>query len=495
MSMKRIITVYVFLFLGIGAFAQEETEYGTGLVKDDEAYLKIPLKPTLLTRDYEILPESYSLKQYCPKVGSQGSYGTCSAWSSTYAARTIAEAIKWGWTNQDVITQESFAPLFVYAQVKSKVDSVCLRGVRMNDALETLKTKGAPKKNHFNVQCADNAPSWVADEAKDYRIEDYFTLFNSLCNSRDEKVNKVKKSLSQDRPVIVNMNFPRSFYRAGDVWNVTDYNSTAALYHAMCVVGYDNQKEGGAFLIMNSWSERWGNGGYTWVKYDDFARYVDFAFEIYVPKKGAPNLIQKDSQEIKEKKDTETVPVIKYQKDAIKKMAGSMYIQLSTEEIIPMVLQSMKGQRPYYRAKSRYASGTRFRLYFSNDEPAYVYVIGSDLENHVSMLFPHKDNISPALVYSSNNMALPDENHWIQLGNTSGNDYLCLLYSAQKMPINDIINSIKRGQGNFMTKLIKALEQNNQVPIDDCEYNKDKAEFKAVTKGMVVPLVVEITHK
>lgn len=495
MNMKRNITLYISIIISISALAQDIVEYGTGLVRDNEAYEKIPLKPTLLSRDYEVLPEGYSLRKYCPKTGSQGSYGTCSAWSTTYAARTIAEAIKWGWTDPATITQEAFAPLFVYAQNKEKRDSSCLHGIRINEALETLKTKGAPKKKNFNVQCANYTPRWMVDEAEDFKIENYFTLFNYRCTSRDEKINKVKKAVSQERAVIICMNMPRSFRSAGDIWNVNDPNEPIYEYHAMCVVGYDNQKEGGAFLIMNSWSERWGNGGYTWVKYDDFARYVDYAFEMYVPKASVHDSLPNDSNKVVEKKNTVTIPLIEYGKDCEKKLAGGMYIQLSTDEIIPMALQSSKGQRPFYRAKSKYVSGTRFRIYFSNDEPAYVYMIGSDLENHVSKLFPHKDNISPALVYSSNNMALPDEYHWIQLGDNAGKDYLCLLYSAHELPFNDILSEIKNGQGDFMTKLTKALEQYDLVSENDCKYEKNEAKFKAVTKGMVVPLVIEMTHK
>ena len=494
--MKRYIVVFVCIIKFLSAFAQEEVLYGTGLIKDNEAYSRIPMKPTLLSRDYEVLPESHSLRIYCPNIGSQGIYGTCSAWSTTYAARTIAEAIKWGWTDQATITQEAFAPLFVYAQNKDGRDSTCLRGIRINEALETLKTKGAPKKKHFNVQCANYTPKWIVDEAKDFRIEDYFTLFNYLCTSRDEKVNKVKKAISQDRAVIICMNMPRSFRRAGDVWNVSSYDDPASEYHAMCVVGYDNNKEGGAFLFMNSWSERWGNGGYTWVRYDDFARYVDWAYEIYVPKvMNVLEVLQEEKNEIKPEIEAEEQPVIEYQKNTLKKLSGNMYLQLSTDEQMPMVLQSSKGSRPYYRAKSKYISGTRFRIYFSNDEPAYVYVIGSDLGNHVSKLFPHKDNISPAMVYSINNMVYPDESHWIELGASTGKDYLCVLYSAHELPINDILVRIGNNQGDFMNKLIKALEDMDLVPANDCVFEKNEVRFKAITKGMVVPLVVEITHK
>ena len=47
--------------------------------------------------------------------------------------------------------------------------------------------------------------------------------------------------------------------------------------HAMCVIGYDDRKFGGAFQIMNSWGPEWGKNGVAWVKYGDFKNYVSLS--------------------------------------------------------------------------------------------------------------------------------------------------------------------------------------------------------------------------
>ena len=489
--MKKAILLMAMMVVKMAAMAQEGilTEYSTGLIVDDEAYGKVPLKPELLTREYAILPASVSLQKYCPKVASQGDYGTCTAWSSTYAARTIAEAVKWGWTNQDTITKEAFAPLFVYAQIKVKEDSKCINGTRMNEALDVLKIKGAPKLKNFDTKCASHVPRWIADEAKNYLIDDYFALFNNQSTSINEKINKTKKALSQERPVLVNMYLPRSFYHPGEVWNgIGDINNKAGMvYHAMCVVAYDDNKEGGAFLIMNSWSENWGNRGYTWVKYNDFAKYADYAFELYVKK--AKKIVEfppmvKDSPI---KKDTP----IAYSNH----FSGSLYLQLSTGDVIKQHLNDNQNSWPIYQTDQAFPSRTKYRIFLSNNEPAYVYVIGSDLENHVSKVFPPKDNISPALVYSQNDIALPDEKWWIEMDDSKGKDYLCVLYSNHELPINDIISRIKQGMGNFMNKLIGALGKKDLAVPQEISYDKNEIKFEAHTNGSIVPLVLEVTHK
>lgn len=499
--MKRYIAIILMMTTWLAVMGQEEMLYGTGLLEDDAEYEKIPVKPTLLTRDYTILPESYSLKKYCPRAGSQGSFGTCTAWSTTYAARTIAEAIKWGWTDKNVITEEAFAPLFVYAQIKGEGNNSCLNGVHVNHALETLKTKGAPKYRNFSVQCADFIPKWVMDEAPDYLIDDYFTLFSSLCKSYDEKVNKVKKSLSQDNPVLINMHLPRSFYRAGDVWSPTSPDEPPITYHAMCVVAYDDHKDGGAFQIMNSWSETWGNAGFTWVKYTDFVKFVDWAFEIYVKKVRYPEVVPDKEAVITVNNIENNFEQVfanidsNYKDKEEKVLSGSMHIQLATGEIIAQQLTRWKREIPVYRAKGRFISGTRCRVYLSNNEPAYVYVLGSDLENNVTKLFPHSANVSPALVYSSNDIALPSEDSYIEMDETKGKDYFCLLYSSRALPIDSIINQIKQAQGSFDEKLFSAMDEYGLVPMKDVSYEKGKVSFRAVTKKQVVPIIVELSHK
>jgi C1A family cysteine protease len=42
--------------------------------------------------------------------------------------------------------------------------------------------------------------------------------------------------------------------------------------HAVTIVGYDTNKEEGAFLVKNSWGVDWGEGGYGWIPMRYFVR-------------------------------------------------------------------------------------------------------------------------------------------------------------------------------------------------------------------------------
>ena len=85
--MKRIsrilLTVVALMAAAMPVMAQTRA---LGLVYDPEEAAKIPRKPQLITRDFEVLPSSASLLRYCPVPGDQEQYGTCTSWASTYHA-------------------------------------------------------------------------------------------------------------------------------------------------------------------------------------------------------------------------------------------------------------------------------------------------------------------------------------------------------------------------------------------------------------------------
>ncbi len=52
--------------------------------------------------------------------------------------------------------------------------------------------------------------------------------------------------------------------------------------HAMVIIGYDDNKDGGAFLIQNSWGSFWGFNGCFWMRYSDINKVIYEAYQ-YIP--------------------------------------------------------------------------------------------------------------------------------------------------------------------------------------------------------------------
>ena len=87
------------------------------------------------------LPESVSLLKFAPDRKNQGQQGSCVAWSSTYAARTIVEAAS---TNQNG-NSTAYSPAFVYNQIGLEG----CQGAYIQNAMELMATKGVVPFNAF----------------------------------------------------------------------------------------------------------------------------------------------------------------------------------------------------------------------------------------------------------------------------------------------------------------------------------------------------------
>ena len=466
----------------VSSFHLLAQEYYSGCLINDSAYNAIPRKVTYLTRDYTIMPTSYSLKPYCPIPRNQNPYGTCTAWATAYAARTIAEAVANDWQNKEKITQEAFSPLYIYSKVKRQDDENCRYGVFIEDALKTMATDGVVKFKSYNVNCSP-VPESLMQEAQQYKIEGYFTLFNST-NSSSSKIEETKKAISQNKAVIIAMRCYDSFYHVTDVWNGTADKDRG--YHAMCVIGYDDNKNGGSFQLMNSWGTNWGNGGFSWVSYDDYCKNVNYSYVMDVRKKVMPTSTNPGLTQSNTERFSEPTQSIN--------LEGKLNFKLSTKDEMHPKFYS-NNAIPCYRMTGSYISGTRYRIYVSNNEPAYIYIIGSDLTKSVSLVFPPTMQISPALIYQSNNIAVPNEEWYIEMDNTAGTDYVCVLYSATDLPIYDLVEKIKNAPGSFYDK-IKMTLSSDIVPMQEINYDQDTIHFSVKgAKKTIVPIIVEITHK
>jgi hypothetical protein len=106
-----------------------------------------------------------------------------------------------------------------------------------------------------------------------------------------------------------------------------------------------------------------------------------------------------------------------------------------------------------YKSVASYYSGTNYSLYLINNEPAYVYVIGSNLTKENSLLFP-LENQSAFLSKKGQKVALPGSSYMYQMDDTEGKDYLCVLYSKKPLEIDIVMLKMKRETGTFFAAIV-----------------------------------------
>jgi hypothetical protein len=451
--------------------------HARGLNFNDASYASAPKKATL-TRALNVLPPRASIKQYAPYPKTQEQYSTCTAWASAYCGRTILDAIKYNWTDKDTITSHAYSPAFLFRMLRPN-DAECQLGSDIGVAFQLMKDKGLIPYADLPVPCVPSLNTAEYNKAATATLKDFARLFD--VNSSDNfKIQAVKKSISEKKPVVIGMICPPSFDQAYKYWQPTELPLDSYGGHAMCVVGYDNDQYGGAFEVQNSWGTNWGSEGYTWIRYADFANFVRYGYEFIDLPDEKPNMPDLSGS-------------LKLVLSGGQEMPANLVVSTRGLEVVSA--NPNAGPLTSYQTAQSYTSGTNFRIYISNDEPAYVYAISSDLSNQVTKIFPYQDGISAALTYKKNDVALPDEDHYIQFDNNPGKDFLCVLYSRNELDINGIIAKIAAGQGTFNEKVFKVIGDRLVEPAN-IKFARDKIAFQGQSKGKdIIALMVEMNHK
>jgi len=459
----NILLIAIVALLYTNIYAQ----HGTGLLKDPEATAKVPVTAPIYEGGYRGLPPKASLQKYAPTPKNQGDYGTCVGWAVAYASRTILYAKEQNITDRTAIDNIALSPYFLYEKTKPSADIYCQDGTTLYRGLEEIRANGVAKFKDFNEICNQNITVSHINTAKKYRINTYKKLFVSAA-SKEQKIQVIKKSIAEGYPVVVGIECCNNSFlsiRGEEYWSPEANEEIPYGGHAVAVVAYDDEKYGGAVQIMNSWGTLWADGGFVWISYDVFA---DYCFEAY------------------EMEPIETEPVV------TKSLSGSIDLELSSGSKMPVQYKSFG----YYETKEGYHSGTSFRIYLSNKEPAYVYVLGSDLSNKVFTIFPFNENITPYLNYKSNDIAIPDDSHYISLDNTKGMDYLCVLYAVKPLDIQKIKKGIEITQGTFAERVRSTLGL-QLVNSSNVTYapSSDRMFFRGNgTEKTVIPIIVGIKH-
>lgn len=474
-----ILSFLANIFLFLGAYAQRKF----GLKINDVQYERIPRKSSNI-KFRGILPTYFSLQQYMPAIGDQGDYGTCTAFAVT-TMRTMLEAKKNGFANQsNLIASVRFSPTYIYERIKERSDYNCQNGSSIVDALDLMKNQGAALLSDCPYQCG-NTCNGV--NVGNYKIEGYATLFGVNANSSTkDKIQLLKSALVEsENAVPIGMMIPESFVNTDGTWEANPGEDVehALGAHAMAIIGFDDNKNGGSFLIANSWGASWGDNGLTWGRYSDVIKFTKYAFQVFGSAKPnpAPTAVNLKGN-IEFMMNNTPMPVY----SMVNRGIG---VTGSEDNHAELVSYNM----------GPYTSGTRFKMTINNNKQSYLYIIGSDLTNNVTKLFPTSSKssttISP-IVPANSQVLMPFAEDAFILDNQVGEDYFLILIADKQLDLNEISNRIKSEQGTFIQKVYSALGSELIAP-NDINYTRDKVsyEVKGNPKGSIVPLLIKIAHK
>jgi C1A family cysteine protease len=379
------------------------------------------------------LPEAVSLLRYAPPRGDQGQQGSCVAWSSAYGAQTVLFAAA---THEDPASL-AFSPSYLYNQIR--LDNC--QGSYVERAMETMqKNGGVPLKDYpYDDHDCERAPSESQTQEGKQNTIHGFTRLTEGDNVSQINVRAVKEHLAKDAPVVIGMMVGQSFMQdmmGKELWRPQgmDASGVGMGGHAMCVIGYDDRKFGGAFQIMNSWTENWGDKGVAWVRYGDFKNYVKEAYGLDpLPKRSNVANIPLEC----------TIGLVNND--------GGRNIQLRST-----------GSNSF-QTVSPIKAGTRFKMSIKNVTECYLYIFGQETDGSSYVLFPYLkkgETVSKHSPYCGiTGYRLFPKSESMEADSIGSRDYIAVVVSKDALDYNDLNNRISQANGSsYAEKVNNALQ-------------------------------------
>ena len=413
------------------------------------------------------LPESVSLLRFAPDRQNQGQQGSCVAWSSVYAARTIVEAAS---TNQSG-NRTAYSPAFVYNQIGLEG----CQGAYIQNAMEFMANKGVVAFNDFpydDRDCSRQPNAAMVNNAAQNKLHG-FTRLTDGESTEGINVRAVKEHLAKDAPVVIGMMVGGTFMQGmmgKEMWAPSDEDRSQMGFggHAMCVIGYDDRKQ--AFQIMNSWGPEWGVNGIGWVRYADFKEFVREAYGVDpMPKRGAAVNVGFE--------------------------ANVGLVKTDDKQYIPLKL---KGGN-IFETVSTVAPGTKFKMEIKNSTECYIYIFGQETDGSSYTLFPYplkedisKTSFSPYCGITGYRLFPKGKN--LVPDNIGNKDVFAVVVTKQAIDWFAVNNAITKSTGaDYASKVAAALQQNAVSGVRFASGSGGTINFKADNANQnVVFCVVEV---
>jgi hypothetical protein len=421
---------------------------------EDSRYNALPVR----YGTHPSLPPSKSLKAYYPKVIIQPKADyTGVAWAAIWNARTAAEAIACNEADPQKVLQLAFSPAYNYGLIRKTPD--CKEPVSLIDLLESLTKNGTPYFSEFREFCPSEIPADLFGVARNKKLSGYIKLFNTS-DAQNIKIQSVKSSLVSNNAVLAGMVCPPSFQLAQEFWQPREQHPDQQYGgHAICVVGYDDTRFGGAFEVINTWGKDWAMQGYSWIRYKDFAEYVPYSFALFQVGSAACNI----------------------------PFEGNISFKLLTGEEMRASADGSSGE---YKMGKSWPSGTTFTIQMSSNMPAYVYCFGIDPANAVFPLFPRATSTMP-ITFTP--LKAPDDMAAVTLTDPPGTNNIYFIFSPSQLDITTCLASVK-GQKDLTPAKIQSMV--STLPNQEMRWSERSMNFFGnLTAPVVLKVVLDQTSK
>ncbi|MEZ5053446.1 MAG: C1 family peptidase [Chitinophagales bacterium] len=433
------------------------TTLATGAELKQEVYDKAEVAAALSEYEKNPLPEYVSLLKFAPSRMDQGQQGSCVGWGSSYAARTILEASSTG-QNPDEI---AMSPSFVYNQIGHEN----CQGAYIINACKVLSEFGDVPLKYFTYtdqSCSREPNQQLLQAAQQFKIRGY----ERLSVDGDDYTTDffaIKQYLAKGAPVICGMMVGGSFMQemqGQKLWKPTqyDYDMEGFGGHCMCIIGYDDRLDGGAFQIMNSWGPDWGENGVAWVRYKDFMHFNKEAYALQpLPKRGEM---------------------------ATRKFECAIgLVNNESKQYIPL-----KNNGNIYQTSQPISKGTKFKIEVQNSIECYIYIFGQETDGSSYVLFPYSPKHTAFCGITG--YRLFPKNQSLQADDLGNKDYMAIVVTKEPIDYNQVNTAINAAQGDYRSKVTAALQG---ATLSNVLFNSNKGRIaftaESENKNAVISIV------
>lgn len=217
--------------------------------------------------DLQFLPKSIDLRSKCSPIVDQGQLGSCTANSLASGLREFM-----------LINYEHFpfvrlSRLYLYWWERYLEGTVNEdSGASLRDGMKVLKNNGVCPEDirPYDINSFIDTPTDTENiQAKKYIIPGYQRL---------SSLNDIKHAVFNNHPVAFSIILYESFessVKSDGLIPIPQLDEQELGGHAMCIVGYNNEYNGGVLIVRNSWGTDWGNNGYCFLPYKMYKYIMD----------------------------------------------------------------------------------------------------------------------------------------------------------------------------------------------------------------------------
>ena len=264
---SNVILVFLMpLFIVNPLFSQN---HGMGLIPEDLSDIPWIFEYKEISVRDAIPPQMINTR-YLPPVKNQTTSNACIGFSIGYYYKTYQEAKEKKWDVNSISNQCS--PAFVYNHINGGSDG----GAQFSDAWKVLQDHGCAMWADMPFD-PSKITEWPSESAYlnglDQRIE---TIFYIDC-SDDSGLLTLKEHLADSSLAVIGIHVYENFWHENivnfdTVYCVNDVSGDLLGNHAITLIGYDDNRvtnDGiGAFRLVNSYGDGWGNNGFAWISYE-----------------------------------------------------------------------------------------------------------------------------------------------------------------------------------------------------------------------------------